>query len=565
MVDSNKKTLSVEDDIVSEFNDRMLMHFKDICGVYPRRSKNEAAMCDFLKKFTEGLEAKGFDVTYTHKPETRGGKPINNVVITKAASVGYEELEPVILQAHLDMVCQKVEGSDHDFDTQGIEYEIVTEENEDIMISKNRETTLGADDGIGVACIMALLESNNLKHPKIEAVFTSDEEDGMSGAQNFNTDLVSGTRLINIDAETEGVLYYGCAGGIYAHVKIPLKYKFADSDSKFYKINISGLTGGHSGLEIDKNHANANRLMGRTLHYLTMEFGESVSLVSINGGNAKNAITKEAAAVVGINSTISKSFMDKIKAVEIIFKNEYQYVEKELSLTACQCEDIYGKVFTSDTMSNIVTAIMTIPNDVIAMHGAIDGLVETSANMGVIAQSNNNITLSSNVIIQNDNAITITSFIRSSIETKKLLVVEQIRMIAEGIGAEFIADTDFPEWDPNRSSKILKLFENTYKDIFDGQEAVSESVHAGLECGYFYKNFAKAKRSMDLIAIGPTITGAHTPQETLYLSSVKKLVKLLLTVLERMIEEEQCMNDLTCDCVNNVSKKRKIFNCNCMR
>ena len=521
---------AVPEKLIEDINNRVMYHFEEICKVVPRGSKKEEAICKFLENFVKELkEKKGIDLKLERQSESREGKPVNNIVITKPAIkefIGKKDVKKVALQAHLDMVCQKVDGSEHNFDTMPIITEIKeTADKGRLMTSKGKETTLGADDGIGIACIMAVLESQELSHPEIQAIFTSDEEDGMRGARWLNPKMVNVDCLINIDAETEGVLFYGCAGGIYANMNIPVEFQNIPDDMVLYKLEISGLSGGHSGMMIDKGYANANRLMGRALNYLIQDFmktNDDFFLADISGGDAKNAITTKAVVVIAVKKNLTEKLEKKKTEIENIFKYEYASLEEELKVNVSECKDLYEKVMTKETLDKIVTVIMTVPNGVIDMHTKIKGLVETSSNLGVVAF--------------NGGFVSLICFIRSSVESKKLFVVEQMRIIAEKAGASFVADTDCPEWNPDTNSKLVNLFAKTYKNIFDGKELTCMSIHAGLECGYFFKHFLnpETQKSIDSVAIGPTIDDVHIPRETLHLDTVKPVVRLLLNVLANM-------------------------------
>jgi len=525
----NNTAAKVSQDIIKKIYERTIFHFKAICGTYPRGSKKESGICCFIKEFVNGLKEKGIDIDLKHQSETREGKPINNIVITKPASKGYENAKKVALQAHLDMVCQKVEGSKHNFDTMPIKFEI----NGNLMTSENKETTLGADDGIGIACIMAILESTELSHPQIQAVLTSDEEDGMSGAKWLDTKLVDADCFINIDAEEDGVLYYGCAGGIYAKTDIPVKYMPKPEDTVLLNFEISGLLGGHSGIKIGNKHANANRLMGRALNYFINDFsktGDKIFLANISGGDVKNAITKKASVVAAVKNNQRKRFEKKAQEIEKIFKYEYGMLEQKLAVKTSTCEDCYENVMSEETLKKIITMIMTVPNGVLDMYigdKELTGkLVETSSNLGIVKL--------------NGTSVSVVCFVRSFIESKKRFAAEQIRLIAESIGAGFAVDTDFPEWNPDFDSGLVKLFKKTYKDIFD-KELSCESIHAGLECGYFFKAFynPQTQKSADFVAVGPTLHDVHVPEETLYLDTVEPLVALLLNVFANMTAYSQ--------------------------
>ncbi len=500
----------VADEIVKKVNDLVHFYFREISQI-PRGSGDEKAIADHLVDFAKSLEASG--VTFErskHKPIEN--KTVHNLVIRKPGTKGYENLPPVILQGHMDMVCQKETNSAHDFTKDPIEIVV----NGDKMTAK--DTTLGADNGIGVACAMAILKSDEIAHPPIEALFTSDEEDGMTGAIAVDRELISGNRLINIDTELEGTFYYGCAGGINANLTIPVVMADVVDELVFYKIDISGLKGGHSGVQIHEKHANAHKLIGRTLNGLFTSLSKvnsHLNLAKIIGGDKKNVITRHAEAIVGVSTEHEALFLQEAATLADTFKHEYKDIEDTFVMTAVKETGNYDKVLSQETLNKLVSALMIIPNDVLAMHGAIEGLVETSCSIGVLSQD--------------ETAITMASFIRSFLETKKQFVVEQMRVLAELIGAEFSTDADFPNWEPNLESELMTRFKQTYSNVFN-VEADLQSIHAGLECGYFAKNFP----DMDMISVGPTITGAHTTEETLLISTIEQITRLLLNVLEQM-------------------------------
>jgi len=527
----NKNTFTlIPDELIEKINDRVIYHFKEICKVFPRSSKNEGKMCEYLKEFANNLIKKGLEINFQHQSEIQEGKPINNIVLTKPASKGYENFKTVALQGHSDMVCQKNKDSIHNFDTMPISIEI--DEKTNVMTSKNKETTLGADNGIGIAYILAVLESTDLFHPQIQGVFTSDEEDGMSGAKWLDTKIIKSDCFINLDAEEEGTLYYGCAGGTYVNIDIPADYIKKPNDMILFNLEISGLLGGHSGMAIDKGRANANRLMGRALNYITEDFAkinDKIYLSDISGGNAKNAITKEATAIIAVKDNLKDLLAEKIIEIAKIFKYEYSSLEENLSVKLIECKDKYENILTEETLNKIITILVSFPNGVLDKHTSIKDLVETSSNLGIVQL--------------NSNSVSFICFVRSSIESKKQFVVKQIELIAKSIGADFSADTDFPEWNPDNKSKLVNLFKNTYKECFN-KEPKCESIHAGLECGYFFKKFynSETQKSVDLIAIGPTIADVHVPQETVHIDTLKPVTKLLLNVLANIDKYDDLSN-----------------------
>jgi dipeptidase D len=487
------------------------MHYFYEISKFPRGSGNEGAIAEYLVNFAN---ERNFKVR--RSTEVINGKQTRDIVIEKPASGGYGHLDTVILQAHIDMVCQKIPSSKHDFEKDGIE---IIEK--DGKITANG-TTLGADDGIGVACMLAILESSDISHPRIEALFTSDEEDGMTGAMAVTTNLVKGKRLINIDTETEGTLYYGCAGGVDANFKLPVSYSEIPKGCAFVKIEISGLLGGHSGVEIHKKHANANKLMARTLRLIMN--GATAHLVSFTGGDKRNVITREAVSVVAVDEKNAAKVIEIAQSCKNTFLHEYDNIEdpEKFNLTANIVSSEETRAVSKESAEKLIAAILVIPNDVLAMHGKVDALVETSCNLGILSQE--------------EGHFYFCSLIRSFFKSKKEYVLEQMKQLAYLIGAEFWADNSYPDWEPNPDSELIARFVRAYETVFPGASRDNlprvESIHAGLECGYFTEKFP----FMDMIACGPTITGAHTPEETLDKASTEKVLALLLAVLNQTDE-----------------------------
>lgn len=512
--------MNVTDRIVKVTNERVFHYFKEISKI-PRGSNNEQAVADYLVAFAK---ERGFEVRRCDVPVD--DRTAHDVVICKPATSGYEGFAPLILQSHIDMVCQKVPGSTHDFTKDPIK-----------LVEKDGKmtadgTTLGADDGIGVACMLAILESSELAHPPIEALFTSDEEDGMAGAIAVTSDLVKGNRLINIDTETEGVMYYGCAGGVDANFKLPIRHQPVPTDTAFLQIELSGLLGGHSGVEIHKKRANAHILMARTLRAIQDEC--PMQLIAFTGGDKRNVITRSAGALVGVDAANVQKVTDLVAAQETVFQHEYDGIEmtpegdSAIVLTIKPSGEKPTMALADDSADVFIRMVLVMPNAVQAMHGKVEGLVETSCNLGIIRQE--------------EDSIYLCSLIRSFFRSKKLYVLDQMRQLAKLAGAEFSAANDYPDWEPNLSSELMARFGKAYASAFPSREAEFMSIHAGLECGYFTQKFPQ----MDMIACGPTITGAHTPEETLYIDSTEKVVRLLLTVLAQMGEEPPAAQDRVC-------------------
>ena len=506
--------IEVSDGLVKKIHERAVYYFRDrICAI-PHGSGNEEKITAWLVDFAKGLglECKRGD-------EVVNGKRTYNVVIKKPGSAGYEGLDAVVLQSHIDMVCQKIRESTHDFANDPIN--TITSEDGKYMTANG--TTLGADNGAGAALALAVLESRDTAHPPVEALFTTDEEDGMSGAVALPADgFITGRRLINIDTEEEGTLCCGCAGGVNASFYLPVNYERVPDGYSFISIGVSGLKGGHSGLEIHQGRANAHKLMIRTLRAVRNTLS-TMRLVSFTGGDKRNVITKEASAVIAVNSAHADGVANIVDGQRKIFAHEYDGIETEINLSAEIVTDVTAtSALSGGSLDKLIAALIAMPDGVQAMHGKVEGLVETSCNTGIVRQE--------------EDHIYVCSLIRSCIRTKKLYVLEQMRQLAGLAGARFSVDGDYPGWEPDANSELLARFRSAYNSAFPGSKGEGlphvESVHAGLECGYFSEKFP----GMDMISCGPNITGAHTPQERLDIASMEKVVRLLLTALAQMGE-----------------------------
>ena len=495
-------------------HERVMYYFREkMCGI-PRGSGKEQKIADYLVEFARehGLECERGNGTVN-------GKQIYNVVIRKPATAGYENLDPVIVQSHIDMVCQKANGSAHDFDRDPISASV----SGDGRFMTAAGTTLGADDGIGAACALAILESGGIAHPPVEALFTSDEEDGMGGAIAAcagDGGFIRGRRLINIDTDAEGTLFCGCAGGINATLRLPVRREPVPGGHALLKAELTGLAGGHSGTEIHKGRANAHVLMARALHAVGGEL--PLSLAAFAGGDKRNVITREAWAVIAVEEKSADDAVKLFRAQEKIFAHEYAGIENCGIAFAVRPADgaAARTVLSRESLDRLLAAIIAMPNGVLAMHGKVAGLVETSCNLGIARLEEDHVYLC--------------SLIRSFLRTKKLYVLEQMRQIAWLAGAAFSVDNDYPQWEPNPNSELAARFARAYQSAFPDAKGAGlpqmKSIHAGLECGYFAERFP----DMDMIACGPTITGAHTTEETLDIFSVERLVRLLIVVLGEM-------------------------------
>jgi dipeptidase D len=460
----------------------------------PRPSKKEDRVIAFIRAFGESLKLP----TLVDK--------LGNVVIKKAASSGMEDRPTVILQAHLDMVHQKNAGTDFDFNTEGIrstvEGDWVTAEG----------TTLGADNGIGVAAIMAVLEANDLKHPAIEALFTIDEETGMTGAKGLDASILEGELLLNLDSEEDDELTIGCAGGIDSNTQMDYAEVPAPSDSTALEIAVRGLKGGHSGMEIHKGRANANKLMNRLLHKTGMPYG--LRIASVDGGSLRNAIPRESVAVVVVPNGHLTAFLEAFDARREEISREFAPIEPDMAIEQREVA-LPEKVMQPADQEKILTALYAVPNGVWRMSPDIPNLVETSSSLA-------------RVIVKDGSFVT-QSLQRSSIESGKHDVAFAVRAAFEAVGATVVNDGDYPGWAPNADSRIMRTMEGLYKDLFNEAPKVS-ACHAGLECGILSRHLPE----LDMISFGPTIRHAHSPDEQVSISSVQKFWRYMVGALERV-------------------------------
>ncbi len=462
----------------------------------PRPSKHEERVIAFMKKFGEdlGLETQVDEV--------------GNVLIRKPATAGMEDRKTVVLQAHLDMVHQKNSDTKFDFNTEGIQSYI------DNGWVKARGTTLGADNGMGVASIMALLEAKDIVHGPLEALFTIDEETGMTGAKGLKPGFVKGDILLNTDTEDEGELTIGCAGGIDTNITLGYEPKNAPVGIA-YKLVVKGLLGGHSGVDIHLGHGNANKLMNRILYRTDERFGLRVA--EINGGSLRNAIPRESVAKVIVGVENSDAFEAHVLDMFSILKEELGSVEKNLTveLKVLPPSEVPEKVLPVAVQKGLVSALYAAINGVIRMSADIPNLVETSTSLARV--------------LAKDGNILVQFLTRSSVNTAKDDVANSIAAAFELIGAEVEHGGDYPGWKPNPQSEIMDVMKPLYKEMF-GKEAKVVAVHAGLECGLIGEVYT----NLDMISFGPTIKGPHSPDERCEIETVDKYWKYLLETLKRI-------------------------------
>ncbi len=426
-----------------------------------------------------------------------------NVIIFKDASVGRENEEPVIIQGHLDMVWEKTSDSSIDFETDALDLAV---ENGYIFA---RGTTLGGDDGIAVAYGLALLDSDDVSHPPLEIVFTTDEEAGMEGAQALDTSVLRGKRMINVDSEAEGTLWVSCAGGARADIRA--EFETVSVGGTVCEISVSGLHGGHSGAEIHNGYANANKLMGRILGELSSSL--DFSLVSIDGGTMDNAITRECTCRIVLSSECEALFK-LINRLNSALRKEFKATDPELFVRIRSCDSVKHCLKKSDS-ERIISMLNEFPNGIVSMSKTIDGLVETSLNLGVVSTA--------------ENAVHFSFLVRSSDNSHRIALTEMLCAIAEKYGASVRVHSEYPAWEYKEKSVLQNVFAETFKDVF-GIEMIVTAIHAGLECGLFCGKI----EGLDCVSFGPDILDIHTPQEKLSIESSARMWEYLLEVLKRI-------------------------------
>jgi dipeptidase D len=467
-------------------------HFADLNAI-PRPSKKEEKVIAFMKNFGESL-----------KLETIVDQA-GNVIIKKPATAGLADRQTVVLQSHLDMVHQKNADTNFDFLTQGIDMFV------DGDWVKAKGTTLGADNGIGVAAIMSLLSSTDIPHPAIEALFTIDEETGMTGAKELKGGLLHGKIMLNLDTEEDTDLTIGCAGGIDVTATGTYATEPNTHDTVI-RISVKGLTGGHSGTEIHLGRGNANKLMNRLLSRLATEC--NIGIHSIDGGSLRNAIPRESVAVITFSSNNAAQLNAILSEMRDIFKNEYSHTDPNLDVVNEKTEKP-AIVMSQSFRDNFLNAVYACPNGIYRMTPTIEGLVQTSNNVARVQLK--------------DGSYTIQCLTRSSVNSEKMDLAEAIRSTFRLCGAEVSFSGEYPGWEPKPDAAIIKIMNETYTELFGGHAHVN-AIHAGLECGIIGANYP----DMQMISFGPNIYGAHSPDERAQISSVQKFWKYLLEVLKRV-------------------------------
>lgn len=475
--------------------DLIFKFFEEISRI-PRGSGNEKGISDYLVEFAKNRNLEVIQDS------------VLNVIIKKNGTKGYETAPTVVIQGHLDMVCEKNLATQHNFDKDPIEIVI------DGEFIRAKGTTLGADNGIAIAFAMALLESKEIQHPPLEILLTTDEETGMSGAMGINPEHINGRILINIDSEEEGKLLVSCAGGVRNSVRLPIVWEHVEKNLSECILKIRGLKGGHSGMEIDKQRGNSNKIMGRLLVDLLEKI--DFRIAAINGGSKNNAIPREIDCLIYIEKEKLSILKAEIENWNSILGNEFKKADPELKVELEYIGDkIKAKVFSEVTAENASKLLALIPNGIQTMSMDIPGLVQSSTNLGVVTTD--------------ENTVTYDSATRSSVRSLKVDILNQTKLIAEAFGATIESRSDYPEWQYDPNSKIRTVFQEVYKDKY-GKEPEIIAIHAGVECGLFKEKFGE----IDMISFGPNMYDVHTPDEHISIASTERTWKYLLAVLEKI-------------------------------
>lgn len=470
---------------------KVFYYFEEICSI-PHGSGNLDGISSYLARFAQ-------DRGLFHVRDAS-----NNVIIVKEASAGYESVPPIILQGHMDMVAVKKNDCDIDLEKDPLRLKVEGD------LIRAEGTSLGGDDGIAVAYILAILDSEDIMHPRIEAVLTTDEEVGMEGATAIDLSMLCAKRMLNIDSEEEGILLTSCAGGMRTDCHIPVTRE-TDQGGIFLKVSVGGLLGGHSGTEIDKEHSNAIKLLGITLQQVHSRI--PFRLADINGGEKDNAIPREASAVVCIAKDNRNDFIEELKRIETEEKNEKKSKEKHLCIKAEEAECSAEMVMDNDSTDRVLAFLVLLPNGVQAMSADIEGLVETSLNVGILRTC--------------DSEVIASSAIRSAIETAKHKVNLQLQTLTKTFGGYTETHGEYPGWQFDPESKLRSDMVRIYRELF-GKEVRVEALHAGLECGIMISKIP----GLDCVSFGPDIFDIHTTEERLSISSTARMWDYLLEILK---------------------------------
>ncbi len=472
---------------------RVFKNFEDISRI-PRASGNEKELSDYIKKFAQDLNLEVSQDNHY------------NLIIKKPATNGRPDGCTVMLQAHIDMVAESVDGSNHDFEKDPIDLVV----NGNILSAK--DTTLGADNGIGVAYIMSILEADDIIHPNLECVLTTSEEFGLIGVNNMNLSSLKSNYVINLDSEEDYCILTGCAGAVDSTISLKKEYKPANTKNVALEINIKGLLGGHSGMDIGKQRGNANVIMGRLLNSISYDF----DLFYVNGGSKRNVIPRNAEAVISVSDKNLENVVRQIQKAAAKIHKEIYSVDPNLKVSLRRSAPADFKVFSSDCKAKIIKLLNLIPNGVVSMSTSLEGTVQTSTNFAVVKES--------------DTRIDFINMTRSSMKSEKEMLKSKLSMLAEIFAASIEFGAEYEAWEYNPNSKLEKIAIDVYKKVFSNEPEVAV-MHCGLECGILLN---KLNHRAEAISIGPNIFDVHSPDEYAEINSIKKIWDYLVDLLKRI-------------------------------
>lgn len=481
---------------IKELKPALIWGIFDSITKVPRPSKKEEKIRQFLLDFAK-----------EHNISVKTDE-VGNVVMSKPATPGKENAPTVILQGHMDMVCES-NDKNFDFDNNPITTIIDGE-----WVHADG-TTLGADNGIGMAASLAVMVDDSLVHGPVEALFTVDEETGMTGANNLGKDMMNGSILLNLDSEDDGEIFIGCAGGVDTTITFDYKREMAPADNHWFKIDLSNLSGGHSGGDIHEGRANSNKLLARFLFNLSLK--HVVKLSEISGGNLRNAIPRAAHAVFGVSSESKEKVMVAFNEYVAAVEKEYAHTDPNVTITIESVEKPEYAIDT-DTSDRLIRSLYACPHGVISMSHDLEGLVETSTNLAAVK-------------MQDNSTILITTSQRSSVESRKWDIARQIEALFVLAGAHVTHGDGYPGWAPDMNSTIMKIASDAYEELYNVKPAI-KAIHAGLECGLFLTKYPH----LDMVSFGPTLRGVHSPSEKMHIPAVEKFWNQLTLILKKVAD-----------------------------
>jgi dipeptidase D len=481
--------------IIRDLNPKEVWNYFHEITQVPRPSKKEGKIIEYI----EGVAGK-------HNLPVRKDK-VGNLLLFKEGTKGYEQFPTVILQAHIDMVCEKNNNVEHDFENDPIKTVV------DGEWLRAEGTTLGADNGIGVAAALAVITSKEVEHGPVECLFTVDEETGLTGANALQKGFMTGKILLNLDSEDEGEIFIGCAGGKNTTITFNYKAEKALKSDSYFKVSVSGLKGGHSGGDIHKGLGNANKILARFLYQLMNKY--EFTLAEIDGGNLHNTIAREASAIIGTQTENKESIRAILNIFASDIEKELKNVDANVKITM-ETTETPKKIISNNVKTNLIYALLACPHGVIDMSHDIEGLVETSTNLASIKMKDNN-------------KIMIITSQRSSVGSAKNAVADQVAAVFKLAGAKVVHGDGYPGWTPNPNSKILEVAKTSYRKLFK-KDAKIMAIHAGLECGLFLEKYPH----LDMISFGPTLRNVHSPDERIEIKTVDKWWQHLLDILKNV-------------------------------